>query len=71
MHYPPLTIALFENCRAQAAAIDVPLLSVLRYIGRDRVLKSGPGSLASEVNLEIAEFEIGRASCRERVYSSV
>ena len=55
MHNPPLTIALFENCRAQATTIDVACLAVLRYIGRDSVFESGPGSLACQMNLDIAK----------------
>ena len=59
MYNPPVAFPLFENCRAQAAAIDVALLAVLRYISRDSVFESGPGSLARQMNLDIAERVLG------------
>ncbi len=50
MHNPPLTVAFFEHRGAETCAIDVTLLSIAHHVGGDRVLESGPGSLARQMN---------------------
>ena len=55
MHDAPLTVTLFKHRSSQSRAVDVALLSVIRYIGRDRVFESGPGRFARQMNLDVAE----------------
>src|SRR5882724_11235253 len=56
VHDTPLTVALFENCRAEPATIHVTRLAVFQNVSCNCVFESGPGSFAGEMDLKVAEF---------------
>src|SRR6267143_471512 len=55
MHDAPLTIAIFEHRRSQAAAVNMTRFSVVRHVSRNCVLESCPGSLSGQVDFDIAK----------------
>src|SRR6266850_5869567 len=59
MHDAPLTIAIFEHRRSQAAAVNVTLFSIVHHVSRNCVFESCPGSLSGEVDFDVAEGILG------------
>src|SRR5437870_1997176 len=52
----PNTLALFEDSRAEPAAVNVSSLAVVHHVRGNCVFESRPGGVASEMNLYVAEF---------------
>src|SRR5437870_3351095 len=59
MHDAPLTVAIFEHRRSQAAAVTMTRFSVIRHVSRNCVFESCPGSVASQVDFDIAKGVLG------------
>src|SRR5437764_3041268 len=56
---PPLTVALFQDRRTESAALYVSSLAVVRHVSNNRVFQCGPGRVARQMNLDVAEFVLG------------
>src|SRR3989442_1302144 len=59
MHDAPLTVAIFEHRRSQAAAVNMTRFAVVRHVSRNCVFESCPSSLSSQVDFHVAKGILG------------